>query len=254
VRYRNRLVVAGLLVALMALLGMSGVAHAGTTGTTEPEAVVDEGDDNGVSIEDELDPEGAEHENEAELSEIGECVEQSVAEGLDPDECVEAPNPILPATNELIWGGISFLIVLIALWKLALPPVRKMMSDRAEKIRTELDEADTAKSQAEDVLADYRAKLADAKTESNRIIEEARQTADQLRADLAARAEAEIAETRQRAQADIESAKVQAISDLKAEVASIAIGAAEVVVRKNLDEATQTQLIEDYINQVAADR
>jgi F-type H+-transporting ATPase subunit b len=225
VRHRKRLLVASVLLALVALFGLSGVAHAETEG-----------------------------EKDDDLSHIGHCVEEAVDEGLDPEECVEAPNPILPATAELVWGGISFLIVLIALWKLALPPLRKMLEERSEKIRVELDEADQAKSDAETVLTDYKAKLADAKTESNRIIEEARQTADQLRSDLAARAEAEIAETRQRAQADIEAAKVQAISDLKAEVASIAIGAAEVVVRKNLDQATQTQLIEDYINQVAADR
>lgn len=225
-RHRKRLVLAGILFALVALFGLSGVAQAETT----------------------------EDENEAEISHIGHCVEEAVAEGLDPEDCVESPNPILPDTKEIVWGGISFLIVFVVLWKLALPPLTKMLADRAEKIRVELDDADQAKSAAEAVLADYQAKLADAKTESNRIIEEARQTADQLRSDLAARAEAEIAETRQRAQADIEAAKVQAISDLKAEVASIAIGAAEVVVRKNLDQATQTQLIEDYINQVAADR
>jgi F0F1-type ATP synthase membrane subunit b/b' len=54
--------------------------------------------------------------------------------------------------------------------------------------------------------------------------------------------------------ADIESAKAQAVSDLRGEVARLAIGAAETVVQHNLDEATQTQLIEDYINQVAAQR
>ena len=54
--------------------------------------------------------------------------------------------------------------------------------------------------------------------------------------------------------ADIESAKVQAMADLRGEVAQLAIGAAETVVGRNLDEATQVQLVEDYINQVAAQR
>ena len=44
------------------------------------------------------------------------------------------------------------------------------------------------------------------------------------------------------------------MSDLRGEVAQLAIGAAETVVQRSLDEATQTQLIEDYINQVAAQR
>jgi hypothetical protein len=51
--------------------------------------------------------------------------------------------------------------------------------------------------------------------------------------------------------ADVESAKNQAIADLRSEVASLAIGAAEVVVQHNLDAATQTQLVEQYIQSVA---
>ena len=47
---------------------------------------------------------------------------------------------------------------------------------------------------------------------------------------------------------------MQAIADLRGEVAQLAIGAAEVVVSQNLDQATQIQLIEDYINQVANQR
>ena len=47
---------------------------------------------------------------------------------------------------------------------------------------------------------------------------------------------------------------MQAIADLRGEVAQLAVGAASAVVNKNLDPATQTQLIEDYINQVASSR
>ena len=58
---------------------------------------------------------------------------------------------------------------------------------------------------------------------------------------------------RERAAADIEAAKAQAIADLRAEVAALAIGAAEVVVQHNLDASTQTQLVENYISQVGAE-
>jgi F0F1-type ATP synthase membrane subunit b/b' len=57
---------------------------------------------------------------------------------------------------------------------------------------------------------------------------------------------------RERASADVEAAKTQAIADLRREVSSLAIGAAEVVVQRNLDRPTQEQLIENYINQVAS--
>ena len=84
--------------------------------------------------------------------------------------------------------------------------------------------------------------------------EEARQTADEMKRDLQARTEAEIAEMRARATGEIEAAKTQAIADLRGEVAALAIGAAEQVVERNLDRDTNVALIESYINQVGASR
>jgi F0F1-type ATP synthase membrane subunit b/b' len=55
-----------------------------------------------------------------------------------------------------------------------------------------------------------------------------------------------------RATADVEASKGQALSDLQADAASLALGAAEAVVNRNLDPATQTDLIESYITQVGA--
>ena len=55
-----------------------------------------------------------------------------------------------------------------------------------------------------------------------------------------------------KAAADIEAAKVQAIADLRGEVAALAIGAAEQVVGRNLDQDTNAALVEAYINQVGA--
>lgn len=195
---------------------------------------------------------GAEAEGGPELSHVGHCVEEAVAAGTDPAECQEAPNPILPETNEILWGGAAFLVLLIPMWLKGVPAVKKGMNDRTERIRADLDRAESAKAEAESVLVGYHAQLADAKTEAARIIEEARQSADALKKDLAARAEADIADLRRRAAADVESAKSQAIADLKAEVATLALGAAEMVVQKSLDRDTQLQLIENYINQVGS--
>ncbi|MDE0803072.1 MAG: hypothetical protein OSA99_07080, partial [Acidimicrobiales bacterium] len=83
-------------------------------------------------------------------------------------------------------------------------------------------------------------------------IEEARQAADQLKADQQTRLNEELAAARTSAQADIDAAKGQAMAELRGEVSEIAIGAAEAVVGANLDRAAQTQLIEDYINRVQA--
>jgi len=179
-----------------------------------------------------------------------EAIEED-AEGRYED-CLDAPNPLLPETNEIIWGAIGFTVVFLFLAKFGMPAAKKAMDERTVKIQGDLDAAEAAKEEAESIKAEYAAKVADAKTESARIIEEARQAADQLKSDQQARLNEELAAARASAQADIDAAKGQAMAELRGEVSDIAIGAAEAVVGANLDRAAQTQLIEDYINRVQA--
>jgi F-type H+-transporting ATPase subunit b len=197
-------------------------------------------------------PAGAqEEEGEPEVSHASEECIHLLEEGGEIDDCQKAPNQLVPETNEVIWGGIGFVVVFAFLaWK-GVPAIKKTMEARTERIRGDLEGAEAAKAEAQTVLDEYRAQLADAKAESGRIIEEARQAADGVRRDQEARLQTELAEMRERAAADVESAKVQAIADLRGEVANLAIGAAEVVVGKNLDRDTQTQLVEQYIASVA---
>ena len=178
-----------------------------------------------------------------------ECVEK-LETGKKIDDCQKAPSPILPAKNELIWGAISFIVLFVLLYKLAWPGLKKGLEARTERIRSDLDAAESAKSEADQVLVDYKAQLADARNESARIIEEARQAADALRKDQEQRLQTELAQLRERAAADIESAKRQAVGDLRDEVAQLAIGAAEVIVQNSLDRDTQVRLVESYIEQV----
>jgi F-type H+-transporting ATPase subunit b len=226
----SALLAAGLL-ALIALFGFANPAHAqeegGETGQSEE----------GVDAEGELS-----HDTE-------ECIE-AAEEADDPEACNEAPSPILPPVNELIWGSISFVILFGVLAKFAFPAAKKGMEARTERIKNDLEGAESAKTEANRVLDEYRAQLADAKAEAGRIIEEARQQGDAVRKDQEQRLQTELTAMRDRAAADVESAKVQAIADLRGEVANLAIGAAEVVVGKNLDRDTQSQLVDQYIASV----
>lgn len=197
----------------------------------------------------------------AETSEEGEheldhavhlCIEElEKANSIDVD-CQEAPNPILPETNEIIWGAFGFLVVFGALaWK-GLPAIKKTMNERTEKIRADIEGAEAAKAEADKVLAEYHSQLADARNEAARILEEARQDADAVKAERIAAIQPEIDEMRARAAAEIEASKAQALSELRGEITAIALGAAERVVERNLDDATNRALIDSYIDSVGA--
>lgn len=191
------------------------------------------------------------HTNET-LGELSQLNEEQLSKFEDAlDSCIEAPKMIFPALNEIIWGGGAFLVLFAFMaWK-GYPAVRGAMDQRAEKIRTDLDAADQAKSEAVQIKTDHAAELAGAKAEAAALFDDARAQADKLKSDLSARAEADIAEMRVRAAADIEAGRGQALADLRAEVSQIAVGAAERVVRVNLDVATQQSLVDAYIDEMA---
>lgn len=216
---------------IAAVLGIAGPAWAATTpgGATEPGA----------------------GEAKHEQSHISECVIEAVEAGTEAEECLKAPNPILPATNELVWGSISFVVLFFVLAKFGFPAVKKGMDARADRIRADLDGAETAKTEAASILDQYQRQLADAKGEATRIIEAARQDADKIRQDLHRQAEAEVAGVRQRATDDINAQAERVKAGLRAEMAQLSIELAEKVVERNLDRDTNLALIESFITQAS---
>ncbi len=157
---------------------------------------------------------------------------------------------ILPDPDELLWGSIAFLILLVALMVLGFPKMRKTMAARTDKIRGQLEAAEKTKADAEGVLQQYRQQVAGAQTEANRIIEEAKKTAEALRRDLIARAEADAGEILTRARAEVGAEKERAMAELRTNVADLTIRVAEKVIGRELsNEASQTA----FVNQTIAE-
>jgi F-type H+-transporting ATPase subunit b len=168
------------------------------------------------------------------------------------EEVFHAHSSWMPETHEIILGGLAFVVVAWMLWKFAVPQLKKGLQARSDRIGKELADAARARSEAETSAGQVKTSLANVQGEADRIVAEARKAAEAMKADQLARLDDEVAELRARAVSDIEGAKSRAISELQAEIATLAIGAAEAVVRKNLDPQTQTHLVEDFIAKVGA--
>jgi F-type H+-transporting ATPase subunit b len=163
---------------------------------------------------------------------------------------VQAKNPILPDAKEIIWTVIAFSIVFVILRKFAFPAMRKGLQAREDRIRGDLERAERARDEAEETLERYQRQLADSRAEATRIVEEGRQAAEEVRRDLIARAERDAADIRNRAQEDAQLASDRALTELRAQVASMSVDLAEKIVERNLDRDTQLGLIEHYISSV----
>ena len=158
---------------------------------------------------------------------------------------------LYPQLNELIVGAVAFAILFFFIWKWALPRLSAVLDERREKIQGDLEKAAETRQEAERELRDYRQQLAGAREEANKIIEEARKTADQLRADLQAKAEHESQATVARAQEEALAERDRVFQELRAEVADIAVGLAGRVVGQSLDAKAHQRLIDEYIDEVA---
>lgn len=169
----------------------------------------------------------------------------------DLERCLESPNPIFPAVDEIVWGGAAFLVLLtFMLWK-GYPSVRRAMDMRSEKIRVDLDAADTAKAEAMRMRSEYEAQLVDAKVAAASVIDEARVQADALKKELQDRVQEELAEQKVRAAEDIQNTKRQAVNDLRSDVLAIAVGAAEKIVGVSLNAEAHRALVDRYIDEMA---
>lgn len=157
---------------------------------------------------------------------------------------------ILPATAELVWGVISFLIVLFVLWKKAFPAIRSSVEAREQRIAADLEAAERAKNEAENEKRQYQQQIAESRSEANRIVEDARQQAEQVRKDIIAKAEKEAEQITARAQESIEAERASTIQELQSTLATMSIQLAEKVVGRSIDATAQKEMVDAYIRDV----
>ena len=194
-------------------------------------------------------------EHEKCIAEVEHKVEKKEISDAEADketeDCFSAPSPIIPAVNEVIWGSAAFLIVAVGLMKFGFPAVKKGLAAREEKIRGDLAAAETSMQEAANKSAEYDTKLADARTEASKIIDEAKEQAATIKADLVKKAEAEATAIREKANADAASTASRAMDDIQSQVAALSVDLAEKLVKQNLDPKTQLALVESYIKDLS---
>lgn len=170
-----------------------------------------------------------------------------------PETTVEESSGIdllLPETSELIAGILAFVIIFVFVWKWALPAVSKMLAARQDAITGQLSEAEKTKVEAEELLADYNKQLADARGEGNRIVDEARQSAEAVRAEIVERAEADAQGITRKAREEAAAEKQRAAAEVRTQVADLSLELAQMVVAGSVDEQTQKNLVDRYIDDI----
>ncbi|MGH2757379.1 MAG: F0F1 ATP synthase subunit B [Actinomycetota bacterium] len=159
---------------------------------------------------------------------------------------------IFPAVDELIWGAVAFVAVLLVLNKYAFPKLKEAVEGREQQIQSDLEAAEKAKTEAEEERRQYQKQIADARGEANRIIEEARQSAEQVRKDLITKAERDAEQIVTRAEEQLVAERNRTVTELHSTIGDMAIELAEKVVGRALDAGTHRELVDAYIKEVGS--
>lgn len=170
---------------------------------------------------------------------------------VDP---AESAHWLLPELPEIIYGGISSLLIFAALWKFAVPQFKKALAARTERIQKELDASAEDLASARTDAANIRTALGDIESERSRMLNEARAQSEAMLADGRTRLTAEIADLEARAQSDLATVAARSGDELRAEIARVSTVAIDSVLPSVLDDATHQSLIENFISKVGASR
>jgi F-type H+-transporting ATPase subunit b len=162
-----------------------------------------------------------------------------------------ASNALIKVTPGLmIWTIVCFLITLFVLKRYAFGPIQKTIDERREKIRQSVAEADHAREEARKLLEEHRRLIGQARQEAEEIRAEVRRDAEAMRA----RAREEADEDRERrleeTKRQIEAETARSLAQIRQEVAELTLLATSKVTGKVLDSADQRRLIDEAISEL----
>lgn len=129
-------------------------------------------------------------------------------------------------------------------------PARKMLNDRKEKIRGELEEAKTNMEEANKLREEYESKLKAADKEAEGILSEARSKGLANQSQIVAEAKEEAARILDRARVEAQLEKQKMSDDVKNEIINVASAMAGKVVAASIDTSVQDQLLDETLKEM----
>lgn len=138
---------------------------------------------------------------------------------------------------------INFLILLFILGKFAYKPLMKVLDERRERVANDLEAAEKTRVEAEALKAQYSKQLADAREEANAILDKANKAGQKVHDDYMAQAQAEKDQMMTAAKQTIADEKDQALTDVRAQVITLATEIASKVVDQKLNSAADQEMV-----------
>jgi F-type H+-transporting ATPase subunit b len=157
---------------------------------------------------------------------------------------------VSPNVGLMIWTLIVFGISLWILGKFVFPRISEALAKRQRAIEESIDASERTRREADQLLAEYRERLAEARNQAEEIVTRARKTGESTEAEIVADARTKREEMMEQTRREIEAETRRAIQQIRSEVADLTVLATEKVTRKTLNEADQRRLVEEALSEL----
>jgi F-type H+-transporting ATPase subunit b len=157
---------------------------------------------------------------------------------------------ITPNVGLMIWTIVVFAISLYILRRAVFPRIGEALDKRAQTIDSEIDAAQRTREEAEELLAQYRERLKEARDQADEIISRARRAGEVHEQEAVEAARSESARLLEQARRDIETETSRAIDQIRREVADLTVQATEKLTRKMLTGEDHQRLVEDALKEL----
>lgn len=152
-----------------------------------------------------------------------------------------------------VWTIVIFLSLLLVLWKFAWGPILEALNERERHIQEALDAAARRQEEAEQLLKEHKAQLADARRQAQEIIQEGRDAGRKVREEIEARAREEGQALLERARKDIGREKDAALQILRRESVELALAGVSKLLKEKVDDDRDRSLVREYLDDLTSE-
>ena len=152
--------------------------------------------------------------------------------------------------QQILTQAFGFIILLILLKKFAWKPLLSLLDERRDKISSEFATIERVKTELARLEDDYKARLSDIDAHARLKIQEAVSEGQRIAAELQEKAREDANKTLEKAKANIEIEVAKARAELRSQMTSIAIKAAEKILKEDLNDERHKRLVTGFIENV----
>jgi len=155
-----------------------------------------------------------------------------------------------PGVGLMVWTLLVFFAAFLVLRKLAWPQITEALDKRQHAIEESIDTAERTKTEAAQLLEEYRERLKEARSQADEIVARARKSGEVTEREATEAARQRREELLEQTRRDIEAETRRAIQEIRGEVADLTVLATEKVTRKTLNEQDQRRLVEEALGEL----